>query len=1067
MPETYKADAEERLSAKGEEHLSKHSTPQVQYGLEIDKTFLDAIVGGDVDQNIFWTGDYIPVLDADFELNRSVRVKSFTRDLLDDYPSYSGLKIADLTTSVTLLTRIVSDIKGIDSIVKINNLNDPARARRNWKATSELITMLETIQAEAALIGNDPAAQYTLSQASFNTNIGGDPNTFFASNCIIAHNYYPVGNPGSWIVSQLSAGELDNLPYYLYIKADKAHGGALFLLSLTKISVESVAGFYHFPVGVLSSSIDGRRSFQTTKGYTLITGGDIKTGRISSTDGHKYFDLDTGEIKGSFKFVSGESVEDTVAAAQNSADGAQAFAETVNTNLQAQIDGVVDSWFYPYTPTLENYPASGWATSEEKHRHVGDTFTNTEEYVDDVTTPDAGKSWRYVYDDAFAVFLWTPIADSDAVKALLAASKAQDTADGKRRVFSTTPTNAQVYDVGDLWANATFSTIYTNDLLRCKTAKAAGAAWSIVHWEKASKYTDDAAANAAAQLAADANAAAQAAQEDADAALEELTDILSDGVLSASEKPSQRQAWDIVASEKSALESQADTFELPTEKATYTAAFFSLADYLNDGESYQVGTVPDWLIDANLSVGTVIVGSTYRSKWKAYYDARTFLLNAVSIKAKTIADNIVVGGRNLVLKSFGTYAAAGEIHFYGLSEPLIVGHTYSVSVKGDVGAGASFNVWVNKDLQPVLNLSASGIAKGTFEFGGGDYPSEISVYSENSANPSTVYWVKIEKGNKPTDWTPAPEDIEYLTNAMKDGSTDVDGGLVTTNVIMLKNNDATPKVVGGLSGIAADPVASWFGGTYAEAITDAARDFKASMTTGGMDKKDGSGHRAKGNFAWDADGNVAVKGDLEATKLIVSGSMITPLTDIVLEPDSMNAISIEGRSFVACYFSQSTGAYLPSAASYDGYHCIIGVKANSVGRLSLYDSNQTTKLALLAPGMSAEVIAMNGKWLVRVSNESYIFSKTWSPGIGGTWYRIFSDGWVEQGGNYTVSGSGTVTLPIEMYNEYYTVHVNGIRSASGAFGTNYVWDRTQSSFLAIVDSGSGFTWSVSGKSLIY
>ena len=352
--------------------------------------------------------------------------------------------------------------------------------------------------------------------------------------------------------------------------------------------------------------------------------------------------------------------------------------------------------------------------------------------------------------------------------------KAQDTADGKRRVFSTTPTNAQVYDVGDLWANATFSTIYTNDLLRCKTAKAAGAAWSIVHWEKASKYTDDAAANVAAgwrQTPTQQHRQHKKMRQRPSKA----TDILSDGVLSASEKPSQRQAWDIVASEKSALESQADTFELPTEKATYTAAFFSLADYLNDGESYQVGTVPDWLIDANLSVGTVIVGSTYRSKWKAYYDARTFLLNAVSIKAKTIADNIVVGGRNLVLKSFGTYAAAGEIHFYGLSEPLIVGHTYSVSVKGDVGAGASFNVWVNKDLQPVLNLSASGIAKGTFEFGGGDYPSEISVYSENSANPSTVYWVKIEKGNKPTDWTPAPEDIEYLTNAMKDGSTDVDG----------------------------------------------------------------------------------------------------------------------------------------------------------------------------------------------------------------------------------------------------------------------------------------------------
>ena len=85
-------------------------------------------------------------------------------------------------------------------------------------------------------------------------------------------------------------------------------------------------------------------------------------------------------------------------------------------NLQQQIDGVIDSWYYPYVPTLDNYPASEWTSETERERHVGDTFTNTQPYVDDEETPDAGKSWRFVKDAGG--YRWTPIADSDAVKAL-------------------------------------------------------------------------------------------------------------------------------------------------------------------------------------------------------------------------------------------------------------------------------------------------------------------------------------------------------------------------------------------------------------------------------------------------------------------------------------------------------------------------------------------------------------------------------------------------------------------------------------------------------------------------
>jgi hypothetical protein len=224
------------------------------------------------------------------------------------------------------------------------------------------------------------------------------------------------------------------------------------------------------------------------------------------------YDKKQAEIKAENERLAGSSgltnltefqdAQDAIQNAQNSADEAYGFAsdaynyasalESNISDLQSQIDGVVVSWFYPYVPASNNYPENTWTTTEEKNRHIGDTFTNTQVFVDNTTTPNAGKSWRYVVGENG--FTWTPIADSDAVKALLAASKAQDTADGKRQVFVSQPTTAQAYSVGDLWTGATIGS-WTNELLKCVTAKAVGTAFSVVHWALATKYTDDTAVN--------------------------------------------------------------------------------------------------------------------------------------------------------------------------------------------------------------------------------------------------------------------------------------------------------------------------------------------------------------------------------------------------------------------------------------------------------------------------------------------------------------------------------------------------------------------------------------------
>lgn len=144
--------------------------------------------------------------------------------------------------------------------------------------------------------------------------------------------------------------------------------------------------------------------------------------------------------------------------------------------VKEQTDKEYTLWFFDYAPTLNNIPASEWTTEALKTMHDQDMFYNRL----------TGKGYR------FEAGVWNEITDHLTLKALEDAAKAQDTADGKRRVFVEQPTDSQEYDMGDMWVNATYSdgTVkYKNDSLVCKTAKKAGAAFSISHWEPSSTAT--------------------------------------------------------------------------------------------------------------------------------------------------------------------------------------------------------------------------------------------------------------------------------------------------------------------------------------------------------------------------------------------------------------------------------------------------------------------------------------------------------------------------------------------------------------------------------------------------
>lgn len=238
--------------------------------------------------------------------------------------------------------------------------------------------------------------------------------------------------------------------------------------------------------------------YRTRLNLIIGTEGVSPAGNIASLQSSYYAKrlMILEAIASASKKVADDAAADAVAARQvaenalNTATGAQTFIDSTISpeiaEINRRLDGTVVSWFYPYSPSADRPPQSEW-TETDMENHVGDTFTNTQEYISDEETPDAGKSWRWVRNED-GTYAWIAIADSDAIKALNAASKAQSTADGKSRTFYGTPSGP--YDKGDLWSRGS-----AGDLMICIRSRT-DAGYAASDWVKACKYTDDTALTA-------------------------------------------------------------------------------------------------------------------------------------------------------------------------------------------------------------------------------------------------------------------------------------------------------------------------------------------------------------------------------------------------------------------------------------------------------------------------------------------------------------------------------------------------------------------------------------------
>lgn len=532
------------------------------------------------------------------------------------------------------------------------------------------------------------------------------------------------------------------------------------------------APYFKLYRGINSYSLDGKEFVSFSRSEVMIIADAIK---FSSGESVKdYIDNAVGEVN--------TKVDDAISDLSENIS----FVNQLSKDLEAvknQIDGAIETWFYEPVPTLSNEPAVNWTTNEDKNVHLGDLYYDGN-----------GKAYRFQMSGTS--YVWQVITDSDITKALADAKKAQDTADGKRRVFVTTPTNASAYDVGDLWVNATYGS-YKNDLLRCKTSKQANAQFSIDHWELATRYTDDTKANQAIADAANAKAAADNAQTDANEAKERLDSWASDGSISPTEKQSLKEEISRIDADKTQIANGYAKYNLGTPTS-----------YNNAHITYRAVLVT---LTAS-SPETITIPSDFATKQTAYYTQRTNALTAISNAARDYAQGIAndlntykqtvssqfeqtnnsitaavtsskeytdsavsgiqIGGRNLIAISniVDGYIQAENGNYYSVKDgynycskdfiPAKYGYytlTLYNSISVDWHSGAihcydSSKKWLGICLSAINWTSPKTKTFQTLE--NTKYIKFALIKGNVEGN-----W-KLETGTKSTDWSPAPEDAE-------------------------------------------------------------------------------------------------------------------------------------------------------------------------------------------------------------------------------------------------------------------------------------------------------------------
>ena len=486
--------------------------------------------------------------------------------------------------------------------------------------------------------------------------------------------------------------------------------------------------------------------------------------------------------------------------------------------LQNVADNAIESWRGTGVPTLENKPASDWTTNDDKKKHSGDL------YYDKST----GKAYRFGSDDG-KTYTWELNQDTDVTKALEDAANAQTSANNAQASATAANTAA---GKAQSTANTAVSNAATAknaaDAAQSSANKAQGDVDKLKIDIPETYATKSSLTQTAESITANVESvkttansavtAASKAQQTADGISVNLTknyQTKSQADTIYATKASLKATSDSISAEVTKAQGTADGAVTAASKAQQTAD----AVTLNLSKNYQTKAQNDALYATQTSLKATSdslsanITANAKTAQSAVDKATSLEANLNGFKTtvsetyttKTDFNNLSVGGRNLLRKTSSKWSdwitiTPNVVNFivnigtYTIEDGLVPDAWYSsqieleftdvTSTEGKIATawsqGSVDNGWTEifnpftQNLLPqtsiknaVYSLKHSNKAhKSNAKNKKFDFEIRCDYFASGKIRYRKAKW---ETGNKPTDWSPAPEDLQpagdYATNS--------------------------------------------------------------------------------------------------------------------------------------------------------------------------------------------------------------------------------------------------------------------------------------------------------------
>ena len=231
-----------------------------------------------------------------------------------------------------------------------------------------------------------------------------------------------------------------------------------------------------------------------------------------------------------------------------------------------------------------------------------------------------------------------------------------------------------------------------------------------------------------------------------------------------------------IESAKTSIQQTQESIDLRATKEEFEAYKDHITDtyYTKEETNEAVLTVNSEAIEARVQEVKSYVDNNFSNTSEMQ---SAIELNNASI-TNTVSERIKIGGKNLLLKS-DVEVTNGDyvVNTYDASEFLVEGEEYTISLCVTPSENITkYMIYLSDGYKKQVELPVSGtqkqLATATFtaSYDTGKTPEDDEKYGKVNicrgadsgviiGTPiSTIHWVKLERGNKSTDWTPAPED---------------------------------------------------------------------------------------------------------------------------------------------------------------------------------------------------------------------------------------------------------------------------------------------------------------------